>query len=82
MSYRTKAEHTVDLVSELLISLTTEGHEPGSLFDGRATAVIRTGSCWVQTYLTADECRSLARSLLAAAVDLDRIEHERLPEAA
>ena len=39
--------------------------------DGTVTLVIRSGPMWLQSYLTAADCRDLARGLLAAADELD-----------
>lgn len=39
--------------------------------DCTVTLVIRSGPMWFQSYLTAADCRDLARGLLAAADELD-----------
>lgn len=85
MTDRTRFEHTLGVFdAKTKLAITTETHALAAVCEGNATIVLRTGECWLQTYATADQCRAMANSLLAAAVDLDTIAQERqpMPEAA
>ena len=76
---RTRAGHNLSRgksYSETRVEITTDAREgdPDLIeFAPYATIAICTGAAWVQTYADADTLRAMARSLLAAAADLDQI---------
>jgi hypothetical protein len=79
MTVRTRSGHNIGrggTYAETRLDFTTDGREDDQLlreFAPYATIAICTGAAWVQTYADADVLRAMARSLLAAAADLDQI---------
>jgi len=78
MTVRTRAAHDLGRgasVNSVSVRITTDIRDDADLrhLDAYATVVIESGACYLQTYADADTLRAMARSLLAAAADLDQI---------
>jgi len=78
MTVRTRSAHDLGRgasVNSVEIRVTTDVRDDVDLrhLDAYATVVIESGACYLQTYADADTLRAMARSLLAAAADLDQI---------
>ena len=79
MTVRTRSAHDLGRgasVNSVSVRITTDIRDNAPdlrHLDAYATVVIESGACYLQTYADADVLRAMARSLLAAAADLDQI---------